>query len=238
MHPARFQLATVTRGYRRRCEDRVDVIEHPMGLVLVVADGAGGSGGGAEAADSMLLWARAHATRVADIRPAAQWADLLAKADQQISVAHGETTSVVVAVWDDGLAGASVGDSAAWVVRPVHFDNLTANQAHKPLVGTGRASPVAFERPGLGGDTLLLASDGLVKYATPQRICEVARSSDLNAAAEALVDLVRLRSGALQDDVAVILCRRAPPSGPAAGAVTRKRHTLTDAGEMRDEQVD
>lgn len=149
-----FEVARLTRGYRPRCQDRVDVIEHTMGLVLAVADGAGGSGGGAEAADSMLLWVRAHVTGTTDVRPASQWAALLAKVDKQVSFGRGETTGVVVAAWDDGVSGASVGDSAAWLVRQNDFDNLTADQRHKPLIGTGRAQPVAFERTGLGGDTL------------------------------------------------------------------------------------
>jgi serine/threonine protein phosphatase PrpC len=228
-----FSVSKITRGYRRRCEDRVDVIPHPAGLVLVCADGAGGSGGGAEAADSILMWVRAHVTQTRDLRPATQWADLLAEADRQISFANGESTGVVVALWDDGLSGASVGDSAAWLVRDDGFDNLTAGQTHKPLLGSGRASPVAFERAGLGQSTLLLASDGLVKYAPPRRICELAPLPDLDAAA-ALLDLVRLRSGALQDDVAIVLCRRGRAS--AHEPPPRKRYTVADNGELLEEE--
>ena len=232
-----FDVTKLTRGYRRRCEDRVDVVEHPMGVVLVLADGAGGAGGGAEAADSMLSWARAHVTRVDDIRDPGQWAGLLAKVDQQVSFANGETTGVVVAAWDGGVSGASVGDSAAWMIREDGFDNLTADQVHKPLLGTGRARPVAFERPGVSRETVLLASDGLVKYAPPGRICEVARRADLSAAAAGLVELVRLRSGEFQDDVAVVLCRRRQMSDAAAPAPGRRRYTLGDDGELREEEV-
>lgn len=212
------------------------MIEHPMGLVLVVADGAGGSGGAVEAADALLLWVRAHVTTIADLRPASQWSDLLAKADRQMSFARGETTGVVVAVWSDGLSGASVGDSGAWLVADDGFDNLTSGQTHKPLIGTGRATPVAFERASSMAGTLLLASDGLLKYAPPGRICDLVRSSDLQAAANGLVDAVRLRSGALQDDVAAVLCRRRTTRPrPDAG---RKRFTLTDDGQLREDELD
>ena len=90
-------------------------------------------------------------------------------------------------------------------VRPL---NPTASQLHKPLIGSGRAKPASFERSALSEQTLVLGSDGLVKYAPPQRICEVARLPELQPAAGKMVDLVRLRSGELQDDVAIILCRR------------------------------
>src|SRR5689334_7035831 len=103
-----------------------------MGVVLVVADGAGGSGGAAEAADSLLLWTRAHVTASDDIRPASQWIELLTKADRQMSFARGETTAVIVAVWESGLSGASVGDSVAWLVSEDGFDNLSSGQTYKP----------------------------------------------------------------------------------------------------------
>ena len=56
---------------------------------------------------------------------------------------------------------------------------------------------------------MLVATDGLVKYAPAARICAAARDKSLHAAAGKLVDLVRLKSGALPDDVGVALCRRA-----------------------------
>ena len=77
----------------------------------------------------------------------------------------------------------------------------------KPLLGSGEAVPVAFEAV-LGDATLLLATDGLLKYAHRDRITALARGPDLEVAVHALTNLPRLRSGALPDDVAVILCRR------------------------------
>jgi serine/threonine protein phosphatase PrpC len=54
---------------------------------------------------------------------------------------------------------------------------------------------------------LLVASDGLIKYASQASIARIASGADLACAASALVDLVRLRSGELQDDISIILCR-------------------------------
>lgn len=215
-------------------DDRAAVIAHAGGVVAVLADGAGGTGrGAAEAAESLITWTRALVSRDAGLQGAAPWHDLLTRADRQISMNSGQTTGVVVAVTEQHLVGASVGDSRAWLVGPSGFDDLTAGQSRKPLLGSGEAKVVSFERTTWQG-TLLLASDGLINYAPAPRICEIARQGDLEQAARDLVKLVRLKSGELQDDVSVILCRRAEPQRRAADS-GRKRFTLTDDGEMVEE---
>jgi serine/threonine protein phosphatase PrpC len=82
--------------------------------------------------------------------------------------------------------------------------DLTARQRRRPLLGSGEALPVQFEAE-RGGGRLLLASDGLVKYATVERICALAIQGTVSEAATALANSVRLPSGALQDDVAVVI---------------------------------
>ncbi|HEY2587967.1 MAG TPA: protein phosphatase 2C domain-containing protein [Tepidisphaeraceae bacterium] len=203
-----FEVAIQTEAFESHGQDRVDAIAHPHGIVLVVADGAGGTSGGAEAADAVLLATRSYVTHAADIRDAMQWEQMLAAIDRQISISgNGQTTAVILAVSEGGLSGASVGDSAAWLIDEQDgYRDLTAGQIRKPLLGSGASQPVAFEHAWKGG-TLLVATDGLVKYAPPARICEVARGPDLPTAARHLIDLVRLRTGALQDDVGVALCR-------------------------------
>ena len=72
-----------------------------------------------------------------------------------------------------------------------------------------RAKPAGFEGQ-LGRGTLLVATDGLWKYIDRARIAEaVLLVRPLDAACTALVTGVRLRSGALQDDVAVVLAELA-----------------------------
>lgn len=51
------------------------------------------------------------------------------------------------------------------------------------------------------------ASDGLVNYAPMRRIVELTRDGEWDGLAARLCELVRLRSGALPDDVAVVLAR-------------------------------
>ena len=68
-------------------------------------------------------------------------------------------------------------------------------------MGTGAAEPIPFTEQ-MAGNTVLAASDGLLKYTSMEKIrAVVSKEADMDAAAGKLVDLVRLKSGALQDDV-------------------------------------
>lgn len=83
---------------------------------------------------------------------------------------------------------------------------LTQGQQRKPLVGDGCA-PWRIPPTRLNGGALLVASDGLLRYAKQLDIIRIASSEDLQAAARALIDHVRLPNGTLQDDVVVVPCR-------------------------------
>jgi hypothetical protein len=52
---------------------------------------------------------------------------------------------------------------------------------------------------------VLLASDGLFKYATAERICALDLQGFVAEAAHALANSVRLPPGGLQEDVALVL---------------------------------
>jgi serine/threonine protein phosphatase PrpC len=184
-------------------EDRAAVLPFGDSLVVIVADGAGGVGGGAAAANLVVEHVRAAAQRA---RSAPAWAALLVEVDHAL-VSVGQSTAVVATVTATTIAGASVGDCGAWLVGAGDVEELTAAQRRKPLLGTGEAAPVPFSREWSAG-TLLIATDGLLKYAPRGRVAEQARGADLRRAAAALVDLPRLRSGLLADDVAVVLVRR------------------------------
>jgi len=43
-----FETTSVTVAYRQACKDRVQIFECDSGVVIVVTDGAGGSGAGAQ----------------------------------------------------------------------------------------------------------------------------------------------------------------------------------------------
>ena len=175
-------------------QDRVRVVEIDGRLVIALADGAGGTGNGAIAAETIVA-------AIGSERTAAQCCELIENLDAQLG--GGQSTAVVLVVGTN-LVGASVGDSGAWLIRDDGVDDLTQAQQRKPLVGDGcMATPI---EAGFAG-TLLVASDGLLRYASRAAIAEIARSGDLAAAARALLQLVRLPTGELQDDVSVVLVR-------------------------------
>lgn len=204
-----FKAVKKIEPWLKSPQDRAEILERANGLVIVLADGAGGTTGGAAAADAAVMWVKAFVSRAAEdeLRDGACWRDLLLQIDQQVSFAGGQTTAVVAAASPEGIVGASVGDSAAWLIGGGGREDLTAAQVRKPLIGSGLARPVAFQAKPFDG-TLLVASDGLVKYAPARRICETALEANLDLAARKLVHLARLQSGALPDDVSLVLCRK------------------------------
>jgi hypothetical protein len=191
-------------------DDRVAFWSLEDAVIFVVADGAGGLTGGAAAAEMLVDLVREAVS--APARPfgsSEAWVEVLRRADALLEqdARAGETTAVIVEVADDRVTGASVGDSGARVVHADRIEDLTRGQQRKPRLGSGRARPVPFSGPGLEG-TLLISTDGLFDYAKPEAIAAAARSADLDEAGRALVQLVRLSSGGLQDDVAIVLGRR------------------------------
>src|SRR6185312_3318578 len=177
-------------------EDRVLLERCGQRTLAIVCDGAGNGGRGGLAADlAVAELARVWREGFVDWVRALLAVDQLLKREAQ----GGETTCVVVDISDDGqFRGASVGDSGAWmlsVARKVR--DLTADQDRLRL-GSGRAGPKLLKGQLIG--RLVLATDGLLKYI---------RAADIHASAargvDALIDGVRLKNGALQDDVAVIL---------------------------------
>jgi serine/threonine protein phosphatase PrpC len=188
----------IEEARRGRGEDRIAIVEAPGRRLIVVADGAGGVAGGARAAESICA---------ALVDDASDWPTWLSQQDAFLSErATGLAAAVALSISDDGvIRGASVGDCEAWVFMHGEAKNLTTGQVRKPLIGDGKAVPISFTSRVSRG-TLIVATDGLWKYLKHARVAEIATMRPLDAAAAALVDGVRLRSGALQDDVAIVLC--------------------------------
>lgn len=184
-----------------RDEDRVAFSCRDGGLVAVLADGAGGIGGGALAAQTAcdLVVAEQGATP--------DWRAVLTTLDGRLarSTAQGQAAVVVVEVRGARVRGASVGDCAAWLITRSGFDDLTEGQSRKPLVGSGAACAASFGPTPLIG-RLLLASDGLTKYVPAEVILRVVRESPLDEVPSALIETARLPRGGFHDDVAVLVC--------------------------------
>ena len=196
-----FEYTIVLQQMRGAGQDRAAVFERDGGCVIALADGAGGTSNGEVAARSVIE--TAETLRAAD----ADWCVVLRALDGDARLDGGQSTAIVLCVGEDGVVGASVGDSEAWLVaRDGRVDVLTRGQHAKPLLGGG-AHPVAVAAGALADATLVVASDGLFRYARALDIARIATAPDLGAAATGLLELVRQPTGNVLDDVAIVLCR-------------------------------
>lgn len=178
-------------------------------LVVAVADGGGGMRSGEAASRSLVAIVEAAVGDPTFVVERPQpWLDLFHATDSALATsgAH-ETTGLVVVLTARGLFGISTGDSEAWVVTSTAVDNLTIGQHTRHRLGSNHATATTFERSFLAG-VLVIGTDGLFKYAAPDVIARIVRGNAIGAAAEDLVELVRLRSGKHADDVAVVLVRQ------------------------------
>lgn len=184
-------------------QDRAIALPTATGYLVAIADGAGGTGGGAAAAE----WLIAAVAKRTGGGASTDWFAALCAFDDELSTrsSGGQTTGIVAFIDSERVLGASVGDSSAWLISTAgEVTDLTVRQRRKPLLGSGEALPVQFEALRLGG-RLLLASDGLFKYTTAERICAIAMRGSVAEAADALAECIRLPSRTLHDDVSVVL---------------------------------
>ena len=182
-------------------QDRAEIFCDGERIVVALADGAGGMSGGAQAADELI---RLVAEGRSSLRNGQDCVNLLQKADERISAGGGETTGIVLISEGGKVFGASVGDSEAWLFTAMGKQHLTKAQVRKPLLGSGEAETVAFAVEVSEG-LLLIASDGLWKYTSIEKIGAEIQAADRSTLLERLAGLVRLRSGALQDDIAMAM---------------------------------
>ncbi len=176
-----------------RGQDRVDLRMYSDALVIALSDGAGGTGNGARVAELVV-----DRLLCAD----RDW-DALDEAAMRLG---GQATGIAIRIDADGIRGDSVGDSAAWLFRGDDAIELTAHQQRKPLVGDG-CLPVSFRHAAIDGATLVVASDGLWRYAKLADIAAIAQQHDAARALSLLVELVRLPDRSLQDDVSIAIAR-------------------------------
>jgi hypothetical protein len=192
------------------------VIDFDDGVVLAVADGAGGTGSGDQAAETVIREITAAASLTHD---ESAWCGILQQIDFRVGA--GESTCVVVACSARGLAGACVGDSQAWLIANGELQDLTSNRVRKPLLGSGEAVPIGFSHPAAHG-LLLVATDGFCNYVRREQLLKEILWIDFVVLARTLVEMVRLPSGDLWDDVGIVACRARPKTA------RRKRYNLVD----------
>ena len=139
-----FETASASEFYPAGGHDRVDVlVVGDRACVLVIADGMGGRSGAAAAAQRWVDAVRNGSQDPQRWADPDYWLDLMAETDRAIrdEPNAGETTAVVAVLTPDGICGASVGDSGAWIVTADDYLDLTKSQIRKPGLGTGMAMP-------------------------------------------------------------------------------------------------
>ena len=152
-------------------QDRAAIFRKNGKACFVLSDGAGGIGGGLEAAQIVIDSLRESNDD--------DFIDILEQVDSAVvaNANAGEATGVYITLQGNLLSGASVGDSEAWLVTNDDVIFLTENQISKPPLGSGLSIPVQF-RDILFSGVLLITSDGLTKYSYTENIVSVIRKSN------------------------------------------------------------
>jgi serine/threonine protein phosphatase PrpC len=118
-------------------EDRAIVLPLAGGCLVALADGAGGTGDGAAAAQAFI----ASAMGLVELGTSADWFAALCAFDEELSLGGSgcQTTGIVAWVNGEQVSGASVGDSSAYLISPSGAAiELTGRQRRKPLLGSKR----------------------------------------------------------------------------------------------------
>lgn len=185
-------------------QDNGVILNNGPHTIICVCDGAGGTSGGREAAVLAVEFVQQNIKLIANSESCVE---LLRRMDKTVSLdkVAGETTCVILVIAPDTIFGASVGDSSAWMFpsngRPIH---LTQYQQKRPFIGSGEARPASFNHAKDLGK-VLVATDGLLKFTSPEKIIAVCRENPTDDAGAKLIELVRYQSGKLPDDVTVAL---------------------------------
>jgi len=189
-------------GYRRVCQDAVGIFERDQGAVLVVADGAGGIEDGEVASRSVVEFIRQVPY---DPTTPTDWGQVLRQAD--LAMPSGHSTACVVELSENGLRGASVGDSRVGILSADDMEYPSDGQQRKPLLGSGEAVPFEFNFP-WNGEMVLVGSDGFWNYVRMEQVLANLRFIEFPLLAKTMCEMARLPSGGYADDASVICARR------------------------------
>ena len=186
-------------------QDRASALQVGDADVLLLADGAGGISGGAEAAEKTIQLMKDHFLCKGVPEEYISLEEELRQIDISLfeDSAAGECTVIIAVIQSNHIIGASVGDSLCWTFNQMFDYELTRLQHKKPLLGSGNAIPIGFG-PFEIDCFLVMASDGLFGYTTIENI-KATLKDPLEQIPTCLINLVRLRSGALNDDVSIIV---------------------------------
>jgi hypothetical protein len=185
--------------------------ESPECYIGAVADGQGGSAGGALAARIACETCMEAASKysVVELDHPGTWVKIAQTADAAVAddCAAGFSTLVAFCVAGSSVCGCSAGDSAAALVTGSQPGVvLTARQHKNPPVGSRAAVFVSFAAALVRAWRFLAMSDGVWKYAGWENILGIGSKSR----GDEIIRLIRDRakmpgSGGLQDDFTLVV---------------------------------
>jgi PPM family protein phosphatase len=199
-------------------EDAFEITQHPAEpscWIGALADGQGGSSGGAEAAKlaCRVVIETVSAQRITSVATAGTWIDALHRADERVYADQnaGYTTLIAFAVIGGHVVGASNGDSALWLgLGADRILDLTERQAKNPPVGSGFARPTPFAAKLPATWAILAMTDGVWKSVGRGRVAELLKQQRGQELLDTLLAEARIpRSGGLSDDFTALLLENA-----------------------------
>lgn len=206
-------------GHEHVNEDAVAVRPHPedpRALLCSLADGQGGQVGGAAASRLAVRESldAASALPVEQLLESSAWYGIVSAADEAVDDDDeaGLTTLISLCITEEGICGASCGDSAALLIDGEREPWLTENQRKNPPVGSSAARPVTFATRLGPSWKLLVMSDGVWNYIGWDGVARLAKQSSgeelIFALRQAVLDS---NGGKLPDDFTAALVQSSTP---------------------------
>lgn len=196
-----YETAQYIEGGNSECQDRIKIISDEGRKIICIADGAGGTGDGSRAAEYVIKEVERSYRFVQ--RPL-DWRGILIGIDQNIP--NGEAAAIILDLKQGSATVACVGDCEAWAIFDSSIIRLSDGQHRKPLLGARNAVPFVKEFGELH-KPLIVGTDGFFKYVKAESVPRVVLGEQFFEIPRKLADLVRLRNGGLQDDLAIVSCR-------------------------------
>jgi PPM family protein phosphatase len=189
-------------------------------FLCVVADGQGGQGGAALAAQLACKVCLGEASRYPRemLLVPETWINILRAADREVAAdpVAGFTTIVAFFITSTIVCGASCGDGATLLVSADrHGEMLTSRQHKTPAAGSGAAVFTGFTANLMRPWTVLAMTDGVWKYAGLDKVVKAASLQNGEQIIRSLRERAGLpRTGRLQDDFTLVVVRE-DDTGPS-----------------------
>jgi len=196
-----YETAQYSEPGNVECQDRIKVISDEGRKIICVVDGAGGTGDGSRAAEYVI---KEVERSYRFVQNPLDWHGILKNIDHDIP--NGQAAAIILDLRQGSATLASVGDCEAWALFDSSIIRLSDGQYRKPLLGDGNAVPYVKQFGELR-KPLIVGTDGFFKYAKAELIPPVVLREEFFNIPRRLADLVRLRNGGLQDDLAIVCCR-------------------------------